>query len=137
MPVQSLPLVTYHLLQNGIHELVPHESSAKSVQQIFQVLNMIYAATPSGQTVRYSLADHNNVGILPINHVGRLGREWLQKNPHHHPTRSLFMYHSNVLLTTGISVLSVIARSSRSQWKWRFFDIKDADKGMDWLLSDK
>jgi hypothetical protein len=137
MSVQSLPLVAYRLLENGVHELIPQESSAKSVQQIFQVLDMIYAATPARQIVRYSLADYQNVGLLPINHVGRLGREWLRRNPNHHPTRSLFMYNSNVLLTTGISVLGMIARSSRSQWAWRFFDIKDADKGMEWLLADK
>jgi hypothetical protein len=137
MSIHSLSVVRYQRLPNGVHEIVPTETTAKSVQQIFDVIDMIYAATPPGELVRYVLADYEGHGMLPINHVARLGRSWLQKNPNHHPTRSLFIYHSNVLLSTGISVMNILSRSSRSQWKWKFYDIKDLDAGMAWLLSDQ
>ncbi|MBC8171670.1 MAG: hypothetical protein H7X77_08350 [Anaerolineae bacterium] len=136
LQIESLSVVSYRSLENGLHEIVPHESSRQSVEQIFTLIDQIFASIPPGQTVRYIIADYENIGMLPITHVARLGRAWLQKNPHHAPSRSLFLYHSSILLSTGVTMLNILQRSSRSQWKWRFVEIKNLEQGMQWLLAD-
>lgn len=137
MPLESLSVVSYQRLPNGVHEIARHESSLKAVQEIFQLLDEMFEATPEGETVRYILADYDGVGMLPIGHTMRHAQAWVKKNPNHNPARTLFLYHSNLLLAPATSLINVINRSSRSSWRWKFLDVKEKEAGMAWLLSDK
>jgi hypothetical protein len=137
MALESLSVVSYNRLNNGVHEIVPCETSLKAVQEIFQLLDEIFDATPEGETLRYILADYNGVGMQPINHTLRYAQAWVKKNPNHKPTRTLFLYQTNLLLATTTALITLINRSSRSSWQWRFYSLNDKDAGMAWLLSDK
>ncbi len=127
-----VPLCSYRLLPNSVHEFIFQESSRASVDQWVDQLVYIIDTTPKEITLSI-IVDTRQSGMLPIAYMIQKLRDIYLDYGQRPAMRLAFLSENNALMVFVQLLAGVAAASDIQPLQYQQFNTSDA--ATEWLLS--
>jgi hypothetical protein len=128
-------LIRYHQLENGIYEIVFLSKTRVSVDEFFQVMQLIYDASSPKQMLRI-LVDLSMSGMIPMQYMFQQSQSWRSRNPNNLPLRGVILYPEKGILPIARVLVNTALQARGAQANLRLESILKRDEAVEWLLRD-
>jgi len=129
----TLATIRYAVFDDKIHEIQFLNRSPAAVRDLFRHYDRLYDTTSHKQTLRY-LIDWHQSGWPPLSYVFVCGREWLDKHPDFHATRTAYIYNNEFMVPLATSLARMLSNYVKDdRLQWRFFHVSQRSKALEWL----
>jgi hypothetical protein len=128
-------LIRYHQLENGIYEIIFLSKTRVSVDEFFQVMQLIYDASSPKQMLRI-LVDLSMSGMIPMQYMFQQSQSWRSRNPNNLPLRGVILYPEKGILPIARVLVNTALQARGAQANLRLESILKRDEAVEWLLRD-
>ena len=129
----TLSTIRYAAVEANIHEIQFLNRSPAAVRDLFRHYDHLYDITPHDQSLRY-LIDWYQSGWPPLSYIFVCGREWVEKHPDFHPTRTAYLYNNEFMVPLATSLAHMLSSTvNDDRMQWRFFHAAERNRAIDWL----
>jgi hypothetical protein len=128
-------LIRYYQLENGIYEIIFLSKTRASVDEFFQVMQLIYDASNTKQMVRI-LIDLSMSGMIPMQYMFQQSQSWRSRNPNNLPLRGVILYPEKGILPIARVLVNTALQARGAQANLRLESILKRDESVEWLLRD-
>jgi hypothetical protein len=122
---------TYHLHENGIHEMVLMEPTRQGVDQLVDHLDRLYSMTPPDQLLREVIYFCGN--LPPISYAMQRARQHVAMHPKLPRIRAAILY-DNSLFISMFKPLANLLFSRVNNLNFRYYTSSEYTKAIEWLL---
>jgi hypothetical protein len=128
-------LIRYHQLENGIYEIIFLSKTRASVDEFFQVMQLIYDASTTKQMLRI-LVDLSMSGMIPMQYMFQQSQSWRSRNPNNLPLRGVILYPEKGILPIARVLVNTALQARGAQANLRLESILKRDEAVEWLRRD-
>jgi hypothetical protein len=128
-------LIRYQQLENGIYEITFLAKTRASVDEFFQVMQIIYEENLSQQKIRL-IVDLSMSGMIPMQYMFQQSQTWRRRNPRNLPLRGVILYPEKGILPIARVLVNTALQSRGTQANLRLESILNREEALEWLLRD-
>lgn len=125
--------ITYNLLNGNIHQIMLHNNTRQTVDDLFAQVTEINKSAKHDEPVQY-LFDSGHVNDLPFRYVIQLSEKWRNEQENVAPARNAVLYTTNMMMRYMVNVLVDVSKKSGAQS--RIFSPNERDEAIAWLKSN-
>ncbi|MGB7342004.1 MAG: hypothetical protein WBC91_24125 [Phototrophicaceae bacterium] len=130
----EIEALTFSQYDNGVSEIVYHESTERAVNGFFHFVNMVIKETPPSQTI-YLLSDLTQTGHLPLrDHYAKIAK----LNTHYHPDERPNARFANIYPAVTLKqklILEFMRSLDMPNVALDMFAAEERNRAIAWLLS--
>lgn len=126
--------LVYTHYASGFHEFVFTGEGEAGLDHFFEIIKGLLSGTSGDQIIRYVVDATNTRGQGAMGELVRRFRKLEVQLGDRAAGRTAILHNGSLLLTLANTFIDTLAPDKD---KTRFFDIKERDKAIQWLLSEK
>ncbi|GAB4327000.1 MAG: hypothetical protein Kow00117_14110 [Phototrophicales bacterium] len=136
MVIESTTRCTYTLLDNGIHHFMLHENTAKGIDELvrlYEIVTLQHQADHPGEQIRVMM-EFEQKGAPPVMYAEKLYKEMMARHPKLPKERIAYVHQFGTMMSLITLVIPLFPNSNKVTRK--FFPREQKETAIMWLLSD-
>lgn len=126
--------VNYVLHDNGVHEIIIHNTSRPAADAFIAHVDRIFSDLPDDAKVVRMIFHSKHSGMLPVIYLMPRLRELLGKHRNRPATRTAFVRESGVFINMLDTFIRMVRNSNDTV---RYFHTSQYDEAVEWLFADR